>query len=300
MKYKERNGEIINPDDSQDKFLERLYTTVIGRMIVKILINPVISNIGGWFMNSPFSRPLIKSFIINYLIDMSQYEKKEYRSYNDFFTRKILPEKRPIDMNKSHLISPCDSKLTVYDINKDSILTIKNTSYSLHSLLRDEKLVEKYQGGKALVFRLTVDDYHRYIYIDDGYKSHNRSIAGVYHTVNPIANDMYPIYRENHREYTMLRTDNFGDVIQMEVGALMVGRITNLHDKAKIRRGEEKGYFEYGGSTIVLLLEKDKASIDKDIIDNTKAGIETRVLCGQKIGTRGTYGKTWISTAGKI
>ena len=292
MKYKERNGEIINPDDSQDKFLERLYTTVIGRMIVKILINPVISNIGGWFMNSPFSRPLIKSFIINYLIDMSQYEKKEYRSYNDFFTRKILPEKRPIDMNKSHLISPCDSKLTVYDINKDSILTIKNTSYSLHSLLRDEKLVEKYQGGKALVFRLTVDDYHRYIYIDDGYKSHNRSIAGVYHTVNPIANDMYPIYRENHREYTMLRTDNFGDVIQMEVGALMVGRITNLHDKAKIRRGEEKGYFEYGGSTIVLLLEKDKASIDKDIIDNTKAGIETRVLCGQKIGTRGTYGKT--------
>ena len=80
----------------------------------------------------------------------------------------------------------------------------------------------------------------------------------------------------------------------------MVGRITNLHDKAKIRRGEEKGFFEFGGSTIVLLLEKDKASIDKDIIDNTKAGIETRVLCGQKIGTRGTYGKTWISTTGKI
>ncbi len=292
MKYKERNGEIINPDDSQDKFLERLYTTVIGRTIVKILINPVISNIGGWFMSSFFSIPLISSFIANNNIDMSQYEKKEYRSYNDFFTRKILPEKRPIDMNKSHLISPCDSKLTVYDINKDSILTIKNTSYSLHSLLRDKKLVSKYQGGKALVFRLTVDDYHRYIYIDDGYKSHNRSIAGVYHTVNPIANDMYPIYRENHREYTMLRTDNFGDVIQMEVGALMVGRITNLHDKAKIRRGEEKGYFEFGGSTIVLLLEKDKASIDKDIIDNTKAGIETRVLCGQKIGTRGTYGKT--------
>ncbi|MBQ9392027.1 MAG: phosphatidylserine decarboxylase [Lachnospiraceae bacterium] len=292
MKYKERNGEIINPDDSQDKFLERLYTTVIGRMIVKILINPVISNIGGWFMNSPFSRPLIKSFIINNLIDMSQYEEREFVSYNDFFTRKIKENMRPIDMNKSHLISPCDSKLTVYDIGEDSVLNIKNTSYSIYSLLRDKRLVSKYQGGKALVFRLTVDDYHRYIYIDDGYKSHNRSIAGVYHTVNPIANDMYPIYRENHREYTMLRTDNFGDVIQMEVGALMVGRITNLHQKKKVIRGEEKGFFEFGGSTIVLLLEKDKASIDKDIIDNTKAGIETRVLCGQKIGTRGTYGKT--------
>ena len=292
MKYALRNGIIVNPDDSQDKFLEKLYTTTIGRIIVKILINPFVSNIGGWFMNSFFSIPLISSFIANNNIDMSQFEKEEYRSYNNFFTRKILPEKRPIDMNKSHLISPCDSKLTVYDINKDSILTIKNTSYSLYSLLRDKKLVKKYQGGKALVFRLTVDDYHRYIYIDDGYKSHNRSIEGVYHTVNPVANDVYPIYKENHREYSILRTDNFGDVLQMEVGALMVGRITNLHQKKKVIRGEEKGFFEFGGSTIVVLLEKDKAVIDKDIVDNTRLGIETRVLCGQRIGIRGAYGKT--------
>ena len=292
MKYALRNGIIVNPDDSQDRFLEKLYTTTIGRIVVRILINPFVSNIGGWFMNSIFSIPLIKSFITNNKIDMSQYEKKEYVSYNDFFTRKILKEKRPIDMNKSHLISPCDSKLTVYDIDKDSVLSIKNTSYSLYSLLRDRKLVLKYQGGKALVFRLTVDDYHRYIYIDDGYKSHNRSIKGVYHTVNPVANDVYPIYKENHREYTILRTDNFGDVLQMEVGALMVGRITNLHQKKSITRGEEKGFFEFGGSTIVVLLEKDKAVIDKDIIDNTRLGIETRVLCGQRIGIRGAYGKT--------
>lgn len=292
MNYALRNGDIVVPSDSQDKLLERLYTTAFGRTIVKILINPVISNIGGWFMNSPMSRPLIKSFVINNLIDMSQYEERAFTSYNDFFTRKVKKGKRPIDMNKSHLISPCDSKLMVYDIDDKCHLTIKNTTYSIYSLLRDKKLVNKYQGGKALVFRLTVDDYHRYVYIDDGYKSHNRSIPGVYHTVNPIANDVYPIYKENHREYTMLRTDNFGDVIQLEVGALMVGKITNLHEKAKISRGQEKGYFEFGGSTIVVLIEKDKVVIDKDITDNTKAGIETRVLCGEKIGIRGAYGKT--------
>lgn len=287
MKYALRTGTIIIPNDSQDKFLAKLYTTFFGRILVKILTRPFISNIGGAFMNSPLSKPLINRFIVNNAIDMSQYEKRDFVSYNDFFTRRVRPGKRPIDTEPSHLISPCDSKLTVYDIDENSTLNIKNTEYTVHSLLRDKKLVRKYQGGQALVFRLTVDDYHRYIYIDDGRKSRNRSIKGVYHTVNPIANDTFPIYKENHREYTMLRTANFGDVIQMEVGALMVGRIKNHRNIARIHRGQEKGYFEFGGSTIVVLLEKDKAVIDSDIISNTKAGIETKVYCGQRIGIRG-------------
>ena len=285
MKYALRDGSIVTPDDSQDRFLAHLYTKSFGLHILQIIIQPVISRIGGFFMNLPISKLFVKSFIKSNNIDMTDYEECEYTSYNDFFTRKIKPGKRNIDMNPKHLISPCDSKLTVYDIDDECILPIKGVYYNVQSLLKDKKLSDRYRGGKALVFRLTVDDYHRYIYIDNGLKSNNRSIAGVYHTVNPIAASTFPIYRENHREYTLLRTDNFGDVIHMEVGALMVGKITNYHFAGKVSRGEEKGYFEFGGSTIVLLLEKGKAVIDKDIISNSAKDLETRVLMGEKIGT---------------
>ena len=285
MKYALRDGSIVTPDDSQDRFLAHLYTKSFGLHILQIIIQPVISRIGGFFMNLPISKLFVKSFIKSNNIDMTDYEECEYTSYNDFFTRKIKPGKRSIDMNPKHLISPCDSKLTVYDIDDECILPIKGVYYNVQSLLKDKKLSDRYRGGKALVFRLTVDDYHRYIYIDNGLKSNNRSIAGVYHTVNPVAASTFPIYRENHREYTLLRTDNFGDVIHMEVGALMVGKITNYHFAGKVSRGEEKGYFEFGGSTIVLLLEKGKAVIDKDIISNSAKDLETRVLMGEKIGT---------------
>ena len=139
---------------------------------------------------------------------------------------------------------------------------------------------------------------HKFAIGDKGLLSVSQGIEasteaeGVYHTVNPVANDMIPVYRENHREYTMIRSRNFGDVIQMEVGALMVGRITNHHGAAKVTRGQEKGYFEFGGSTIVLLFEKDRVVIDDDIIKNTKNGFETRVLMGDKIGVRKAYGES--------
>ncbi|MCR4610820.1 MAG: phosphatidylserine decarboxylase [Lachnospiraceae bacterium] len=286
MKYALRDGNIITPDDSQDRFLEKLYTTGFGLKILDIIIQPVISKIGGFIMSLPISKFFIKSFIKKNEIDMSQYEEVNYNCYNDFFTRKIKSGARSIDMDPAHLISPCDSKLTVYDIDDNCILPIKGTNYNIFSLLRDRKLADKYRGGKALVFRLTVDDYHRYIYVDNGAKSSNRTVEGVFHTVNPIAASTFPIYRENHREYTMLRTDNFGDVIQLEVGALMVGKIRNYHYIGKVSRGEEKGYFEFGGSTIVVLLEKDKAVIDEDIINNTAKDIETRVLMGERIGCK--------------
>ena len=104
------------------------------------------------------------------------------------------------------------------------------------------------------------------------------------HTVNPIANDYYPIYKENSREYTTLHTQAFGDVIVMEVGALMVGKIVNHHGACTVRRGEEKGYFQFGGSTVILLLKAGAAQLDQDILDNSREGVETVVRMGEKIG----------------
>ena len=131
-----------------------------------------------------------------------------------------------------------------------------------------------------------MDDYHRYCYIADGEKTANIHIPGVLHTVNPIANDVYPIYVQNSREYSLLRTDTFGDVLMMEVGALLVGKIVNHHEASSVRRGQEKGYFQFGGSTVVLLLEKDRVQLDEDIITNSRENCETIVKMGEKIGCR--------------
>ena len=268
----------------QDSFLARLYGSAAGRLLLKPLVSPVVSRVAGAFLNTRLSTVLIKPFIRNKGIDMTEYEEVRYHSYNEFFSRKIRRECRMVDMDPAHLIAPCDSKLTVLPITADSIFTLKHTAYTVESLLRSEALAKKYEGGYALIFRLTVDDYHRYCYIADGQKGENVHIPGVLHTVNPVANDYFPIYKENAREYSILHSAVFGDVLMMEVGALLVGRIVNHHQVASVRRGEEKGYFQFGGSTVVLLVEKYRVQIDEEILRNSNAQLETVVKMGECIG----------------
>ncbi|MDD7517015.1 phosphatidylserine decarboxylase [Ruminococcus flavefaciens] len=284
---KTRNGDIIVTNENQNKLLKKLYGSVLGRVLLKTLTAPVISRAAGIFMDSKASKLLIKPFIKRSGIDTSQYIMRDFRSYNDFFTRRVIPEKRPVDYEPSHLISPCDSKLTVHKISKNSIFRIKGSRYRVSDLLKNDFLAKRFCGGYCLIFRLEVDDYHRYCYIDNGTKTENTYIAGELHTVNPIALERYNIYKRNCREYTVLHTENFGDVVQVEVGAMMVGRIVNNDDTASFLRGEEKGRFEFGGSTIVMLFGKDSVRIDEDILRNSAEDIETVVKYGEKIGKTG-------------
>lgn len=280
MKVVDRSGNIITKGESQNQLLKKLYGTFLGRCALKILVCRFVSQIGGWYMSSRLSKHRIAPFVKEYEINLDDYIGT-YHSYNDFFTRKIKSGKRPI---MDGLIAPADSKLTYYPINEDSIFHIKDTYYSLSDLLENKQLATQFEGGSCLVFRLCVDDYHRYSYIDDGIIGMNRYIPGEFHTVNPIANDYYPIYKTNSREYTIIQTKHLGTIIQMEVGAMMVGRIVN-HQKDTCIKGEEKGYFEFGGSTIIVLISKDQVTIDKDIIENSSQNIETVVKLGEKIGT---------------
>lgn len=286
MRYIDRFGNTSEKDSFQDKFLKALYTSTVGRALVKLLVNPIVSRIGGRLLSTNASKRLIKSFVKHNNIDLTKYEKQDFDSYNDFFIRKIKKGERVVDMDYNVLISPCDSKLSVYEIDENRQFFIKNTLYTTKSLLRDAKLAKKYQGGYAMIFRLTVDDYHRYCYVDNGMKTANRFIQGVLHTVNPIANDIQPIYKENSREYSILKSENFGDVLMMEVGALMVGKIVNYHQNRNVKKGQEKGRFEFGGSTVILLLEKNKVVIAQDLLDNVENGYETVVKMGEKIGVK--------------
>lgn len=285
MDYIDLNGKIVKHISEQDKVLNFLYKNPFGRMLLKPLVQPKVSELAGKLLSTPLSTSIIPIFIRNHNIDMTAYEKKTYESFNDFFTRKIKEGRRPVPDDTNVLISPCDCRATVHPIQHNSILSIKDTEYTLRSLLRSKKLAKRFQGGYAYVLRLTVEDYHRYIYAASGPQSKNYHIDGSFHTVNPVANDYLPIYKENTREYTVIHSEEFGDILQMEVGALLVGKISNKKESCMAVRGEEKGFFEYGGSTIILLTTKDAVVPRADLITNTRNGYETKLLQGHVIGT---------------
>ena len=284
MHCKDREGRIVHKDNGQDNFLKNLYGTSIGRKFLKILVNPCISKLGGAFLSTKLSSLLVKPFIKANNIDMSDYTERAYASFNDFFTRDLKPGKRFINRDKEVLISPSDGRVSVYEIDDNMTFNIKDSYYTVESLTHSKKAANYYKGGTCVIIRLCVDNYHRYCYIDNGYKTTNKYIPGVLHTVNPVACEYYDIYKENSRECSLLHTENFGKVMQIEVGALMVGKIVNYDEVACIHRGDEKGKFEFGGSTIVLLFKKDSVEIDDDLIENTKNGYETAVKMGERIG----------------
>lgn len=286
MIWRDRNGNLVPGDDGQDRFLEWMYGTRPGRLLVKLMIRPGVSRAAGWLLDRRVSALAVEPFIRKNHICMDDFEQRRFRSFNDFFTRRVLPGKRPVDDAPGHLIAPCDSKLTVYDIRPDSRFRVKGTEYTLEGLLHSKELAETFLGGTLLLFRLTVGDYHRYAYIDSGFVSGSTRIPGVFHTVNPAAASRYPIYRENTREYSLLESRQFGTVLQMEVGAAMVGRIVNAPGSRSVRRGEEKGRFEFGGSTVIVLLQKGRAVLDADLLRNTAQDAETVVRLGERIGIK--------------
>ena len=272
MRYKDRTGKEVCANGQQDVFLQKLYGTALGRKLLSVLVQPVVSKIAGRFMDSGLSAVLVSPFVQKNHIDLSQYEKQEFTSYNDFFTRKIRPSSRPFAEVAEAFTAPCDSKLSVYPITEEAQFYIKDTQYTMESLTRSKRVAKEYEGGILCVFRLTVDDYHRYAFVDDGELSREFHIPGVYHTVNPVAGEYYPIYKENTREFCIQKSRHFGHLLLMEVGALLVGRIVNHDVEQTVSRGEEKGYFEFGGSTVIVAVQAGQVRIDEDIWQNSAEG----------------------------
>lgn len=250
--------------------LNKIYKVSI---LTKLLTSKPISKIYGIYNSTKLSKNKINKFINTNNIDMEKYQKEDYKSFNDFFIRKL----KNIKIDKKGFVSPCDAKLLVYKIDKNLKIKVKNITYEINELI-DEDL--DYKNGYVFIYRLGLDDYHRFHYIDDGKRIKRKVIRGKLHTVSS-SSDRYKIYKENEREYSILDTENYNRIIYMEVGALLVGKIIN-YDKATFKRGEEKGYFLPGGSTIIIIANNIK--VDKDILKYSKKNIETIVHVGEKVG----------------
>ena len=248
-----------------------------------IMTNPILTALVGAYMDTSLSSRRIERFIRANKLDMSDYVTDNFRCFNDFFTRQVKEGRRPVDMSADTLISPCDGYLSAYRISPDAEFSIKHSWYNVSDLVGGADIAEEYTNGVCLVLRLGVENYHRYCYIDDGFKSRNRHIKGRYHPVQPIVVRKRPVFRQNTREYCVLYTENFGPVVQIEVGACLVGKIENYREAGVIHRGEEKGLFRFGGSTIVLLFKEGVLELPQEVFDDTRRGRERPVRFGSAI-----------------
>lgn len=296
IKYRYFGEEEIH-QEKQSLALRFLYNTLIGRLILKIVTLKFVSKGMGVLLSSFISKPLIKKYIKRYSIDMDRFEKIKYKSFNDFFIRKL--KNKEFQSKENEYIAIADSKISYYEITDDFMLNIKNSTYSLAELIQDEKIADEFKNGICLVYRLSPSNYHRYIFGDNGVQKHLKDIEGKLHTVNPIVYDKYKVFLENYRSVSELTTKNFGKIIQVEVGALCVGKIVN-ENKERYAKYEEKGHFEFGGSTIIQILQKDVIDIDSAIINNTSVGIETVVDICTVIGRKKSNTKVNKSEKQKV
>ncbi|KLU66581.1 phosphatidylserine decarboxylase proenzyme [Desulfosporosinus acididurans] len=273
-----------------EKVLNWTYSSPIGVGLLELIIKRrLCSSLYGWYLNRRMSRKKINTFVTNFNIDLTQTEKKlnDFSSFNDFFYRKLNSQARPIDTNNLSLISFGDGRLYAYDnIDLNRLVQVKGFTYSLKELINDDHIAEKFNNGTCLILRLCPTDYHRFHFIDSGICEKSAKIKGSYYSVNPIAlQKVKKLFCENKREWTIFHSNNFGDVLYVEVGATCVGSIVQTYPPHKpINRGDEKGYFKFGGSTVILFFEANKVKIDEDILRQTSLGYECYVLLGEKIG----------------
>lgn len=275
-----------------DKYLNWLYSSPVGMTVLEMIAKrKVFSSIYGRYCDSKRSAAKVPAFIKNFDIDLSVCENKEgnFKSFNDFFIRKVTKEGRPVDNALDSFISPGDGRLFAFEnIDLDRLVQVKGLTYSFKELLGSSDLYPSFEGGTCLILRLCPTDYHRFHFIDNGVCGEVHKIKGSYYSVNPVAlKQKEKLFCMNKREWCLFNSQNFGDVVYVEVGATCVGSIIQTYTPGrKISKGDEKGYFKFGGSTVIMFLQKDKVKIDEDIVHQSALGFETKVLFGEKIGNK--------------
>lgn len=287
IQYYDRGSSVLKTEKvAAEKWLVWLYNNPVGQATLWILVKrKLVSSIYGNMMDSPLSTKKIQPFVEEFDIDMSSAQKQKFNSFNDFFTRKLKNNARPIDTNSTITVSPADGKILAYEDISNNDFIIKGYRFDILSFLNNDDLAKKYNDGSLVIIRLAPFDYHRFHFPISGKASPTTRIDGDYYSVNPLAlRKIIEIFCLNKREFTIISNPLFGDVVMAEVGATMVGSILQTYTGNFVKKGEEKGYFKFGGSSVVLLFEKDKIRIDNDLLINTLNGYETSIKEGERIG----------------
>lgn len=268
------------------KSMDFIYAGYLGKLSLWLLIKRKYFSVRfGKYMSSSRSIKRIDPFVEEHQIDMSEYivPTKGFQSFNDFFYRKVKPENRPISEG---VVSPADGRVLVFqEIRESYRFFVKGEEFNVPRFLNDEHLAQKYANGAMCIVRLAPVDYHRFHFPVGGSTSTNKMINGHLYSVSPLAlRKNMRIFLENKREYTVVSNDQYGKVLVCEVGATLTGGIAQTFEEgAFVEKGAEKGYFYFGGSTVILLFEKGKIKFSEDLITNTNNGLETLLKMGETI-----------------
>lgn len=243
-----------------------------------------LSKFYGYLQKRPRSARKVKPFISAFQIDTSEFAETDFGSFNDFFIRKLKAEARPIEPDPKRAALPADGRYLVFeDLKKTDGFYVKGQKFDLGSFLQNPELSSHYEGGSMLIARLCPTDYHRFHFPVSGTPGKPLEIDGPLFSVNPIAlRKKLWILSENKRVLTEIETDLFGKLLYVEVGATCVGSIHQTYAaEKKVQKGDEKGFFSFGGSCLVLLFEREKVVFDEDLVMNSRSGLETKTLFGE-------------------
>jgi phosphatidylserine decarboxylase len=269
--------------------LEFLYGNPIGKQLLNhIMTRRTFSRLYGLLKRSRRSRTQIPGFIETLGVDTSELEKPvdAYDSLDEFFSRKLRPGARPIDPNPDHLLSPCDGRALAWQRIGGRELVVKETRITLAELIGETANLTEFGDPAVLLVRLAAADYHRCHFPADGTAFEARAVGKRLHSVHPIALERGAPSFANYRVVTRIDNDDFGPLLIIEVGALTVGSIVQTFTPSRVKRGQEKSYFQFGASALLMLAQESRIAFDDDLIRSTAEGVESRVRVGTRVAVK--------------
>jgi phosphatidylserine decarboxylase len=296
--FDRRRGECFREAVLGDRWLRLAYSPPLRCVSGLMLFRRALwSRLLGWYADSPHSRRRIPATIAQLGLDPGEFRDPvdSYASFNEFFCRHLRPGARPFDPSPGRLCSPADCRLLVFPrLNGATCVPVKGHEFTVRDLLGPGREAEAaaFADGALAVCRLCPADYHRFHYPAAGRELAHWDVPGALHSVNPLAIGLgLNVFAENRRRVTLLDLEAFGRCAFVEVGAFGVARIVQTHARGTFARMAEKGYFCFGGSTIVLVFTAAAVAFDSDLIEHSAAGREVLVRCGETVGSRGRSGR---------
>jgi len=278
-----------------DAAVKWLYQSGSGKILSQLITSAPISKMYGWLQDRRFSAQKVAPFIEQFNIKMEDYlpqeghsENNPYDSFNQFFIRRFKPGVRNIIANPDSMPAPCEARYFGYEsLTDEATVPVKGRFMSAQEVIGSIKWGPLFKDGPMLLARLCPVDYHRFHYPDDGELIESFPVSGKLHSVNPIALKEIPeILSTNERVVSILDTKNFGKLAYVEVGATCVGKIVQSHHENMFKRGDEKGYFLFGGSTVIIFGEPGMWRPISEICENTPKGIEVYSHLGSEIAVK--------------
>jgi phosphatidylserine decarboxylase len=290
IKYIARStGKVEVENPPAEGLLKFLYGNTFGKLaVLPIAKQKAITKRYGKMMSTNKSVERIPAFVDSLKIDMSESKKSinEFTSFNDFFYRELKPGARKIGEG---LVSPGDGRVLAFQkISEVNNFYVKGKKFTLKEFLMDDALYTKHENSAMIIVRLAPNDYHRYHFPFKGMASESKKIEGSYYSVSPIAlkSNFTKVFCKNKKEICTLTTDGFGEILVIPVGATMVGSLNSTYEaNTMVEKGQEMGYFAFGGSTVVLFFDSKYFKIDEDLLKNTKNNIETFLHMGEQIAS---------------